>query len=117
MQGQIHDVAAKGFQIAPDAYERGRPEYPQDAVQCLVEKLEIVPRSIVIDLGAGTGKFTKLLVPTQAKVMAVEPVEGMRKKLASLLPEVQVVDGSAESIPIKGGTADAVIARTGFSLV
>ncbi len=29
----IHEYAAKGFNLASDAYENGRPEYPNDAIE------------------------------------------------------------------------------------
>jgi ubiquinone/menaquinone biosynthesis C-methylase UbiE len=73
--------------------------------------------STVVDLGAGTGKFTKLLVssaPRGARVIAVEPVEGMRKKFASLLPMVELLAGSAEHIPLETNWVDAVVVAQAF---
>ncbi len=83
MAAEIHEIAAKGFQAAPEAYDRGCPEYPLDALEHLVRALNIGALSAIVELGAGTGKFTKLfvsLLPAGARVVAVEPVEGMRKK-------------------------------------
>ncbi len=76
--------------------------------------LGIDPQSHVLDLGAGTGKFTRLLVPTKAKLTAVEPVEGMRKKFASILPGIQILSGTAESIPAGNSSFDAVVAAQAF---
>lgn len=114
MQTSIHDVAARGFEAAPDAYERGRPEYPAAAVAYLVQHLAIQPSTVIVDLGAGTGKFTKFLIPTGAKLIAVEPVAGMRKKLSELLPSVQSIEGTAEKIPLPNGSVDAVIVAQAF---
>lgn len=117
MPDDIHEVAASGFQRAPDAYDRGRPEYPMDAVEHLVRELRIGNASCVLELGAGTGKFTKLLaslVPTGVKVIAIEPVDGMRDKFASLLPAVEVLAGTAERIPLAADSVDAVVVAQAF---
>jgi len=82
----IHEAAAQGYEVAADSYERGRPEYPSEAVQYLVGALGIREGSAVLDLGAGTGKFTKLLAPSRARLLAVEPVKAMREKLADKMP-------------------------------
>jgi ubiquinone/menaquinone biosynthesis C-methylase UbiE len=110
----IHEQASIGFQRAADAYERGRPDYPVAAVEYLVKTLDITRGVQVVELGAGTGKFTRTLVPAGAKIVAVEPVEAMRRKLSELLPGVTVVDGTAETIPLPDATADAVVVAQAF---
>jgi ubiquinone/menaquinone biosynthesis C-methylase UbiE len=113
-QGRIHEQASIGFQRAADAYERGRPEYPAQAVEHLVEVLKIAAGSHVVELGAGTGKFTKALLATGAELVAVEPVEAMRRKLVEMVPNVRVVDGTAEAIPLADASVDAVVAAQAF---
>src|SRR3954471_11524265 len=54
--------AATGFASAVDAYERGRPSYPREAVARLVRELGLTRDSTVLDLAAGTGKLTEGLV-------------------------------------------------------
>ncbi len=110
----IHEKAAKGFEIAGDAYERGRPDYPASAIEYLLHCLDVRPGSVVADLGAGTGKFTKLLGPSRARIIAVEPVEGMRKKFASLYPDIEIRSGTAETIPLEDEEVDAVVAAQAF---
>ena len=78
---RVHDAAARGFEAAAVRYERGRPTYPDDAVAFLIRTLEIDERTDVVELGAGTGKFTELIVPTGARIVAVEPVSAMRQAL------------------------------------
>jgi len=114
MQPHIHDAAAKGFQLAPDSYDRGRPEYPSDAVQKLIDELALGSESVVVDLGAGTGILTKLLIPTCARLVAVDPVEGMRRKFSELLPGIEILEGSAEHIPLPDQSANAVVAAQAF---
>jgi SAM-dependent methyltransferase len=112
--GRIHDQAAVGFQRAAEAYERARPDYPQAAVRCLADALRIGPAARVVDLAAGTGKLTRLLVATGAQIVAVEPVEAMRVQLARLVPEAHVVDGVAERLPLADGAFDAVVVAQAF---
>ena len=114
MSKRIDDVAAAGFAAGSDAYDRGRPSYPQEAVDLIVEKLGIVDGSTVVDLAAGTGKFTALLAPSGAHVVAVEPVAEMRETLARTVPGVEVHDGTAEDMPLPDGFARAVTAAQAF---
>ncbi len=110
----IHEQASIGFQRAADVYERGRPEYPSAAVEHLIKTLDIARGTRIVELGAGTGKFTRTLVPTAAEILAVEPVDAMRRKLSELLPGVKVVDGTAEAIPLSDASADAVVVAQAF---
>ncbi|HMC51502.1 MAG TPA: class I SAM-dependent methyltransferase, partial [Acidimicrobiales bacterium] len=106
--------SASGFGGSAGDYERGRPTYPAEAVAWLVGALGIGAGATVVDLAAGTGKLTSLLRPTGAKVVAVEPVAGMREKLASLVAGVCAVQGTAEAMPLASASADAVTVGQAF---
>jgi SAM-dependent methyltransferase len=106
--------AARGFDLAAGDYERGRPGYPPEAVDHLVRVLRIDRTSTVVDLAAGTGKFTRLLVPTGARVIAVEPVDGMRDELSTAVPGVELLAGTAESLPLPDASAEAVTVAQAF---
>ena len=106
--------AAQGFDTTADAYEAARPTYPPEAVAHVVGHGRIGPGARVLDLAAGTGKLTRLLVPTGAAVTAVEPVAGMRQRLVGTLPGVEVVDGTAEALPLGDGTYDVVTVAQAF---
>ncbi len=112
--GKVHPIARRGFGRRAAEYERGRPSYPQTAIDWLARNLRLGPDATVLDLGAGTGKLTRLLVPTQARVLALEPVEGMREQLQRLVPQAGLVDGTAEAIDLPDGSVDAVTAGTAF---
>ena len=110
----INEIAAAGFGAAAGTYERGRPSYPDAVVDLFRDQLGVGPGATVVDLGAGTGKLTRLLVPTGATVVAVEPIEAMRAQLVALLPGVEAVDGTAESIPRPDGSCRAVTVAQAF---
>ena len=110
----VHPVAASGFDSGARAYERGRPSYPSTAVDLLVEELGIGPGVRVVDLGAGTGKWTRLLPERGARVIAVEPVAGMRAELEAAVPEAEVLDAAAEAVPLPDGSIDVVTAAQAF---
>lgn len=106
----VHHAAEVGYQRAAEQYEQVRPSYPTAALGMLADALGIVPGRHVVDLGAGTGKFTRLLALTGARVTAVEPVPAMREQLAAALPRVNVVPGTAEATNLPGCAADAAVA-------
>jgi SAM-dependent methyltransferase len=106
----IHHAAELGYQRAAADYERVRPSYPTRSLAVLADALELGPGKRVAEVGAGTGKFTRLLALTGARVTALEPVAAMRGRLAELLPQVEVVDGTAEATGLAAGGVDAVVA-------
>lgn len=106
--------AARGFGPAAEAYERGRPDYPAAAVSALVERLELRPGRMVLDLAAGTGKLTRALVPTGATIVAVEPIPEMRAQLEKRVPGVVAMTGTAERIPLGDAYVDAVTVASAF---
>lgn len=106
--------AAQGFQSGSTAYERGRPDYPAEVADWLSDTLNIGPGKTVLDLGAGTGKFTKRLVATGTTVIAVEPIDGMREKLMASLPGLEALPGTGEAIPLPDASVDAVVCAQAF---
>lgn len=110
----VHDVAQRGFDREAKTYDRSRPTYPADAVAWIAEHLRLGPGKTVVDLAAGTGKLTQLLVPTGAYVVAVEPVDGMRQVLARAVPGVPVVASTAEALPFPDAGLDAVTVAQAF---
>ena len=73
----VHPIATGGYSRSADSYVRGRPDYPPASLDWLRDDVGLGPGKAVLELGAGTGKFTRLLMETGAVVTAVEPVGAM----------------------------------------
>lgn len=91
-------------------YEHGRPGWPPEAL----DLPGLPPTATVLDLGAGTGKLTRLLLSRFADVVAVEPDPGMRRLLEPRCPGARILTGSAEEIPLGDASVDAVFAAETF---
>jgi SAM-dependent methyltransferase len=98
------------FAEVAGAYERGRPEYPEEAVRWLAGD---EPRDVV-DLGAGTGKLTRALVTLGHRVTAIEPLPEMLELIPANAPGAFAMLGSAEVIPLPDALADVVTCAQSF---
>ncbi|WP_029084307.1 class I SAM-dependent methyltransferase [Bradyrhizobium sp. th.b2] len=103
---------AKNYRVAVAAYEAGRPSYPAD----IVAALPLQTAHCVVDLGAGTGKFTRLLLPhlsPTARLVAVEPVAEMSARLANEAG-IEVINTRADAIDLATGSVDLVTCAQAF---
>src|SRR3954452_6918861 len=101
---------AHSFGGVADAYERGRPTYPAEAVTWMLGEQ---PRS-VLELGAGTGKLTRVMTALGHDVHATDPDEAMLAILEQQVPGVRTAVASAEDIPLADASVDAVVAGQAF---
>ena len=111
---EVHATAAQGYGQGAQVYARGRPDFPPGALEWLVKDLGLDAGKTAIELGAGTGKFTKLLTQSGATVIAVEPVAAMLAQLASDLPDVRTLRASAQALPLADASADVVVCAQSF---
>jgi len=110
----VHEVAAEGFGAEAATYERSRPSYPPEAIAWFEEHLRLGPGARVLDLAAGTGILTRLMLPLGCDLMAAEPVAGMRAELRRTTRAVPVVAATAEALPFRNGALDAVTVAQAF---
>ncbi|EYT59345.1 class I SAM-dependent methyltransferase [Microbacterium sp. UCD-TDU] len=101
---------ARSFESIGDDYDRYRPGFPAEAATV------IVPAAVdaALDLGAGTGKFTRLLAARARHTCAVEPSERMLDVLRSTLPGVEALVGTAERIPLGDASVQVVTVAQAF---
>ena len=111
---KIHHSAAEGYAQGADTYVRGRPDYPPQVSTWLAETLGLESAKTVLELGAGTGKFTPRLLQTGARVIVVEPVQAMLDKLSSALAQVETHQGTAQAIPLPDASVDVVVCAQAF---
>lgn len=106
--------ATRGFERSTLSYDRGRPEYPPEAATHLLDRTCVTSESRVLELGAGTGKFTRFLAARTPHLVASDPSPAMRKALAEKFPDVHCLAAQAESLPTLDHCFDAVVCAQAF---
>ena len=101
---------AHSFDRAAIEYERARPGYPA----AILDLLPLGDDAEVLDLGAGTGKLTRVLRERYRRVLAVEPLDGMRAILEQVVSGAESLAGTAEDIPLADASVDGVFAGQAF---
>ncbi|HEY3961812.1 MAG TPA: class I SAM-dependent methyltransferase [Gaiellaceae bacterium] len=106
----MNDRRELSFDLVADEYERTRPTYPPE----LLDALPLDADAAILDVGAGTGKLTRVLVARYRDVTAVEPLANMRAMLERVVPGVTALAGSAEQIPLDDASIDGAFAAQAF---
>ncbi len=101
---------ARSFGPVAEAYDRGRPGYPADAVRWLVGR----EAASILEIGAGTGKLTAELLAQGHDVLATDPDEQMLAILDARVPEARTAVAPAEDLPVEDRSVDVVIAAQAF---
>lgn len=106
---------ARSFGTVAASYDRGRPSYPVEALTWALGTASSGGAPLrVLELGAGTGKLTEVLVGLGHEVFATEPDEQMLDVLSAKLPDVRATVGSAEQIPVGDQQYDVVVVGQAF---
>jgi SAM-dependent methyltransferase len=101
-------------ETAGATYELGRPDYPAEIIALLAEEAGLGPGSTLADVAAGTGKLTRVLADGTTRLVAVEPMPGMRTQLRQAVPSALIVAGTAELLPLRTASVDAVTVAQAF---
>ena len=101
---------ATSFGAISEDYDRYRPEPAPGVLEWLLRP----GAKDVLDVGAGSGQLTRLLVEWGAVVTAVEPDPRMRAALALRTPTATILGGTAERLPVGDGSQDAVLAHAAW---
>lgn len=102
---------ASSFGEVAEDYNAFRPGPPQQAIEWVLGGRRV---GVAVDLGAGTGACTRLLLDHADSVTAVEPDDRMRAVLSEELSGVSVLDGKGEAIPLPDASTDAVFASSSW---
>jgi SAM-dependent methyltransferase len=95
---------SRSFGAVAADYDRVRPSPAAEALEWLLPER----RDLVVDVGAGTGLFSRALANQGARVVAVEPDDRMRAVLQQNSPGIEAIAGSGEAIPLPDASADGV---------
>ncbi|MFC8720027.1 class I SAM-dependent methyltransferase [Kitasatospora sp. NPDC057198] len=113
----MYDLKAHANSFGPVAaqYQAARPSYPAELFDEL-ERLSGRPLdgADVLDVGAGTGIATRLLAGRGARVVAVEPSEGMAAVLREVSPQIPVVKAAGDELPFHDASVDFVAYAQAF---
>ena len=98
-------------------YLKARPGYPADVIALLERKCGLTRSSSVVDVGCGTGLLAKLFCDYGCRIVGVEPNPAMReagREFLSSCPNFEIVEGTAETIPLAGTSVDFITAGQAF---
>ena len=107
------DLGARGFKDGI-LYDAARPDYPEAAIHYFVSIFDLQITSRALDLGAGTGIFTRQMRPFVGTMTAVDPSASMRETLERACTGVSVLDGSDVEIPLQDRSVDVVFVAQAF---
>ncbi|MEW6056655.1 MAG: class I SAM-dependent methyltransferase [Bdellovibrionota bacterium] len=102
------------FDQLATAYGSARPEYPERTASFLLEKLKVAQSVKVLDLAAGTGKFTRHVLRYTSNATAADLSPKMLEQLSQRFPSTEVVQASAEEMPFPAQTFDVVVCANAF---
>lgn len=105
------------FSTRVDNYVRFRPGYPKEILALLKSECGLMNRSVIADIGSGTGKLTELFLEPGNPVFGVEPNREMREAGERLLKgfaRFTSVHATAEETTLPNAAVDFVVAGQAF---
>lgn len=107
----------KRFSGRADNYVKGRPGYPKKLFDCLYDDYGLSKASVIADIGAGTGKFSKYLLDMGSTVYLIEPNDDMRNAAQNELSDYSkaiFINGSSDMTNLKDNSVDFITAAQAF---
>lgn len=114
MTQSLHPAAEKGFGVGASLYQNVRPDYPDAITAWLKDTLGLQANDLLLDLGAGTGKFLPYLQAISEQIYAADPVEAMLTQLRLHHPDVQTLQAMSDQLPIANDTVRAIFCAQSF---
>lgn len=123
MSQTAHSVAIKSFDSNHESYDQLRPNFQIPVVKKLLADLKLTnldgsykTDKVILELAAGTGKFTKNLVDFgwSKNLIIVEPSQGMLESFKNNFPDITAHQGSSYSIPLSDNSVDSIVIAQGF---
>lgn len=109
--------STKNFSGLASTYTVGRPAYAAEFIHSLYTNFGFSPQSVIADVGAGTGKFTKQLLDRGSTVYCIEPNDDMREAAARELGSYagfRAVKGTADATGLENTSVDFVTTAQAF---
>lgn len=109
--------ATERFSDKVQNYVKYRPGYPPEVLEYLRSEGKLKKGATLVDIGSGTGIFTKLLLDEGYEVYAVEPNAEMREAAEDWLgsyPGFRSINGTGEQTTLQSNTADMIVSATAF---
>jgi len=100
-----------------DNYVKFRPSYPMEAIDCIAAQTHVNERSVIADIGSGTGKFTRLLLERGLNILAIEPNDNMREAAEKELSDFsgfRSVSANAEKTTLDDNSVDLITVAQAF---
>jgi SAM-dependent methyltransferase len=105
-----YDGRGLQFGTVAGLYDRYRPSPPPEATSLFGD---LVGRE-VLEVGAGTGLWTRFLLTLGASMTIVEPDASMRAVLERRSPQARSLEGKAESLPVDDASFDAALVSSAW---
>jgi ubiquinone/menaquinone biosynthesis C-methylase UbiE len=94
-----------------------RVDYAKNIVSFIAQEENLLQNSRVAEIGAGTGKLTKLLIKAKFVIDSIEPNEAMREIGVKNVPQANWGKGTAESTNLSQNTYDSIWFGSSFNVI
>ncbi len=103
MADELSDERRLSFGQVAELYEQARPSYPTSLVNDVLAYAGLEPGDTILDVGAGTGKATRLFAARGHRIVALEPsaeMAAIARRASADFPSVEIVQSDFEHWPV-----------------